>query len=110
MAKIGSLLEIQKNISEINFLPSELMMIVRSNSVLHYLRCMESCQDTHQRNQQKVGLCTMEKYCPNQYVRFFECKSKNNKNECFNEQVEIEKCMKIPINQMLSVFHKAKSY
>jgi len=110
MAKIGSLLEIQKNIAEINFLPSELVMLIRSKNVLHYLKVMEGCQDKHQNNFQKVGLCTMEKYCPNEYVRFFECKSKNNTNECFNEQVDLDKCMKIPINQMLNILHKSKSY
>ena len=110
MAKIGSLIEVQKNIAEIHFLPSELMMLIRNKNVLHYIKHMEACQETHQNNFQKVGLCAMEKYCPNEYVRFFECHAKINNNECFNQQVELENCMKPPIYQMLNMFQKAKSY
>ncbi len=86
------------------------MMLIRSRTVLRYLKIMEGCQDRHQNNFQKVSLCTIENFCPNEYSKFFDCKSKNNDNECFNDQVDLDKCMKIPINQMLNILHKAKSY
>lgn len=110
MAKIASILEIHKNITEINFLPSELMSIIRSKNVLYYVKCIELCQDKFLDDTQKVGLCTLEQYCPTEYSKFLECKSKNKNNECYNEQIEVDKCIKKPINQLLNIFKKSKSY
>ena len=110
MAKIEHLHEIQGNVQEINFFPSELFVIFRTKNVYEYIKYMDKCQEVFHDDKKKVSLCMLEKYCPHEVGRFFDCKEKEMRSICWSEQNQLEYCIKKPINQLMNILGKHKLY
>jgi hypothetical protein len=109
MSKIEQLHEIQGNIQNINFYASELLVIFQKQNVGEYIKNMDECQEIFNDDKIKVSFCMMEKTCPYELGRYYECKEKD-KSICYGEQNVLEKCMKKPINQLMSILGKHKLY
>ena len=110
MSKVEMLHEIQGNIQEINFFPSEAFVIYRVKNVYEYIKHMENCKEIYVEDKKKVSTCLMERHCPHEIGMFNNCKEKDTRAVCLSEQVLLEKCVKQPVNQLMNILGKHKLY
>ena len=110
MSKIEQLHEIQGNIKDINFYASELFVILRTKNVYNYIQNMDKCQEIYNENKIKVSHCMMERTCPLEIGRYYDCKEKDSRAVCHGEENVLENCIRKPINKLMNIIGKHKLY
>lgn len=108
MARLEQNLEISKKILNINYTNTELLRILKKESVSTYLTQLTNCYEKKFENDSDLFSCIMNSACSQEIKSLKKCKKNNSKNIelCAPILMQIDDCLKKHNNSILYTLSK----
>jgi len=111
MSKIEQLIDINRKIAKMNYTNSEVLELLKNDSVINYVNKLFECELNHKSDSEFLK-CFLISSCPDELTQFQKCSQINQENPgvCSLKLLELEQCMKKYPNNVLSILSKTSKY